>query len=339
MTKLTKLTLTLSVLILTAALALGIFGCKTKTDDDVTTVRLNEVTHSVFYAPLYVAINNGYFAEEGLAIELTNGGGSDKTMTAIMSGQADIGLAGPETVVYVRAGGSKNYPMAFGQLTQKDGSFLIGRTEQTDFTWSDMRGKEVIGGRKGGMPAMCLEYALYLNGLKNGTDVTINYDVQFDLIASAFESGTGDYCTMFEPVASTYRNANKGHIVASVGSAVGNVPYTCFMATKNYISDNRNTVIKFMRAIVKGIDFVTENDGATVAKALTKSFPDTSEATLAAAVNAYKSIDAYKTTPVMSEGDYNTLLNILRFAGAIDDDVTVAFADVIDNSIAEQIGG
>lgn len=331
-----KILLMTLVAILSATLLLGILGCNKKNDDGLVTVRLNEVTHSVFYAPLYVAINNGYFRDEGLDIELTNGGGSDKTMTAILSGQADIGLAGPETVVYIKAGGSNNYPVVFGQLTQKDGSFLIGRTKNNSFSWTDLVGSEVIGGRRGGMPAMCLEYALHLNGLTKN-DVNINYDVQFDLIASAFESGTGDYCTMFEPVASTYEQAGKGYVTASVGAMAGNVPYTCFMATKKYVSDNQDTVTKFMRAIIKGINFVTENDATVVADSLTDSFPDTSIQTLANAVDAYKRIDAYKTTPVMNESDYNTLLNILRFAGALD--AEVAFSDVIDNSVAQSLIG
>lgn len=311
-------------------------GCNDN-DDKTTTVRLNEVTHSVFYAPLYVALNEGYFEEEDLKIELTNGGGADKSMTAVLSGQADIGLMGPEAAIYVKAAGSNNYPVVFGQLTNKDGSFLIGRTPNEDFSWSDLEGTEIIGGRPGGMPAMTLEYAMYLNGLIDGENVTINYDVQFDLITAAFESGTGDVCTMFEPVASTYEQEGKGYILASVGAAAGEVPYTCFMATKNYISENRDTVLRFMRAIIKGIDFVTDNTPETIAKAVASSFPDTSEELLAKAVAAYKAIDAYKTTPVMEREDYEQFLAILRFAGTLENDV--AFEDIIDNSIANELYG
>ena len=303
--------------------------------DDGTIVKVNEVTHSVFYAPLYVAINNGYFEEVGITIELTNGGGSDKTMTAIMSGQADIGLAGPETAIYVNAGGSSNYPVVFGQLTTKDGSFLIGRNKIENFSWSSLAGKEIIGGRKGGMPAMCLEYALYKNGLVNGENVTINYDVQFDLIASAFGSGTGDYCTMFEPVATTYQNAGKGYIITDVGTEAGTVPYTCFMATKSYIKDNQTTVSSFMKAILKGIDFVMNNDEVTVATALLPSFNGSTTQDLASAVKAYKQIGAFKTSPVMLEEDYNKLIDILKFSKVLNKDV--AFADVIDNSIVESL--
>lgn len=298
-------------------------------------VRVNEVTHSVFYAPLYVAINEGFFEEEGLTIELTNGGGSDKTMTAVMSGQADVGLAGPETAVYVKAGGSSNYPVVFGQLTTKDGSFLIGRERTNNFKWSDLEGKEIIGGRRGGMPAMCLEYALYKNGLINGENVTINYDVQFDLVASAFGAGTGDYCTMFEPVASSYENAGKGYVQTDVGTEAGTIPYTCFMATKDYIKNNQGTVKSFMKAIMKAIDFVMENDDLTVAKALEKSFVGTSISDLEKAVRSYKAIGAFKTDPKMSEEDFQKLIDILKFANVLEGEVS--YNDIIDNSIVSSL--
>ena len=326
-----------TILLVAVVISLAAFSLVSCKKDNATIVRVNEVTHSVFYAPLYVAINNGYFAEEGLTIELTNGGGSDKTMTAIMSGQAHIGLAGPETAVYVNAGGSSNYPVVFGQLTTKDGSFLNGREQVNDFKWSSLEGKEIIGGRKGGMPAMCLEYALYKNGLINGTNITINYDVQFDLIASAFGSGTGDYCTMFEPVATSYQNAGKGYVLTDVGTEAGEVPYTCFMATKEYIKDNQNVVKSFMRAILKGIDFVINSDDNLVAEALLPSFADTSVSDLANAVKAYKAIGAFKTTPVMEEADYLKLIDILKFAGVID--ATIPFDQIIDNSIVNSLIG
>lgn len=328
-----KIAAILLIVVLGVMLTVGLTACNE--DDEFVTVRLNEVTHSVFYAPLYVAMNEGYFEDEGLKIELTNGGGADKSMTAVMSGQADIGLMGPEAAIYVKAGGSNDHPVVFGQLTNKDGSFLIGRNPIDNFTWDKIRGAEIIGGRPGGMPAMTLEYALYQNGLVDGRDVTINYDIQFDLITAAFESGTGDMCTMFEPVASTYASEGKGYILASVGAAAGEVPYTCFMATKSYLTENRDTVLKFMRAIIRGIDFVTENDSMTIAAAVRDSFPDTPDELNAKAIDAYKTIDAYKLTPVMEREDYEKFLEILRFAGTLDSDV--AFEDIIDNSIANEL--
>lgn len=327
-----KIILFLLIAALSVCLLASLTACKEETG--VTTIKLNEVTHSVFYAPLYVAINEGYFADEGIEIELTNGGGSDKTMTAIVSGSADIGLLGPETAVYVKLGGSTDYPVVFGQLTQKDGSFLIGRNKAENFKWNDLSGSEIIGGRYGGMPAMSLEYALKSNdGLWDS--VNVNYDVQFDLIAAAFEGGTGDYCTMFEPAASMFEAAGKGCIVASVGAEAGNMPYTCFMATKSFIKDNNDTVTAFMRAIIKAVNFVTDNDAATVAAALKGSFPSTDDAILAKSVQAYKDIEAYKTNPVMSAEDFDNLQNLLIKAGTITEKVN--YTDIIDNSIAEAL--
>lgn len=298
-------------------------------------IRLNEVTHSIFYAPLYIAINNGYFEEEGLEIELTNGGGSDKSMTALISGQADVALLGPETALYVKAQGAENNAVIFGQLTKKDGSFLIGRTPDPDFQWSNVAGKEVIGGRKGGMPALSLEAALTKNGLNKGQNYTMNYDVQFDLITAAFEAGTGDYCTMFEPAASQYQAAGKGYVVASVGAEAGVMPYTCFMATKNYIANSGDKVEKFMRAVLKGIDFVFSATDSQLANALKDSFPGVSDEILAKSVRSYIAIDAYMTSPVMQENEFNNLVDLLTNAGTLTK--RVAFADVVDNSVVEKL--
>ena len=316
--------LTLSIIAFTAC---------AKTDDDV--IRLNEVTHSVFYAPLYVALNKGYFEEYGIKIELTNGGGTDKSMTAVISGQADVGLMGPEAAVYVKTGGSNNYPVVFGQLTKCDGAFLIGRKAEPDFKWSDLKGKEIIGGRKGGMPAMSLEHALNKNNLVVGTDLTLNYDVQFDLITAAFEGGTGDYCTMFEPNASQYEALGKGYIVASVGKEAGDIPYTCFMATKEYIAANPEKITGFMKAVIKGIDFVINGNPDEIAEALKPSFPTTDDALLKKSVESYKAINAYMTDPVMTEESFEHMLDILEESGSITQ--RIAFSDIIDNSIAEKI--
>lgn len=334
-----KITVLILVVILVCMSLFCLVACnKDKpTGNENNVIKLNEVTHSVFYAPLYVAINKGFFEEQNLEIELTNGGGSDKSMTAIISKQADIGLLGPEAAVYVKLNGSTNYPVVFGQLTQCDGSFLIGRTDQPNFKWTDLRGKEVIGGRRGGMPAMCLEYALKKNNLVIGTDVTVNYDVQFNLITAAFESGTGDYCTMFEPGATAFENARKGYNVASVGAEAGAIPYTCFMATKEYIANNKDKVTRFMRAIIKGINFVANSTNAEIASALQASFPTNSLADLESSVASYKAINAFMNDPVMTESSFNRLLDILEASGTIKS--RVAFADIIDNTIVNEIAG
>lgn len=211
----------------------------------------------------------------------------------------------------------------------------MGRNAEPNFKWSDLAGKEIIGGRKGGMPAMSLEHALNVNNLTIGTDVNLNYDVQFDLITAAFEGGTGDYCTMFEPNASQYEAAGKGHIVASIGAEAGNIPYTCFMATKDYISANPDKVANFMKAILKAIAFVTESDDGDVADALSASFPTTERDMLIKSVRNYKAIDAFMTNPIMTEENFNRMLDILTECGSIDS--RVAFSDIIDNSIIEKI--
>lgn len=327
-----KITILILIIVLISLCCFSAVAC-TKKNENV--IRLNEVTHSVFYAPMYVAINNGYFEEVGLTVELTNGGGADKTMAAVLANEADIGFCGPEAAVYVNAQGSKNYPVVFGQLTKKDGSFLIGRTDVTNFAWADLAGKEIIGGRRGGMPAMNLEHALKKNGFTLGTNVTVNYDVQFDLITAAFEGGTGDYCTMFEPGASQYEASGKGYIVASVGEEAGEIPYTCYMATKSYIDDNTEKVAKFMTAIIKGIEFVTNSTSEEVATALIPSFPSTDYSLLVKAVTSYKAIDAYMTSPVMTEANFEHMIDILIESGSLE--TRVDYEDIIDNKIVEGI--
>lgn len=323
------------ILCLVAVIAVGLLAGVATGCEEKGVLRLNEVTHSIFYAPLYVAINNGYFTDEGIEIELTNGGGSDKSMTAVMSGDADIGLMGPETAVYVKAQGANDNAVIFGQLTKKDGSFLIAREPNDDFSWSDVKGKEVIGGRQGGMPAMCLESALIKAGLNKNEDFIMNYDVQFSLVASAFESGTGDYCTMFEPTASEYEKKGKGYVVASVGEAAGEMPYTCFIATKSYIKDNRETVKGFLRAVMKGIDYVTTASDEEIVASLKPSFPGVTDDIIARSINSYKSIDAYMTDPVMTEESFDNLVELLRSMGTLDKQVS--FGEIVDNSIVKEI--
>lgn len=322
------------VLLLCCFGGMSLIGCQQKTE--AGTIRLNEVTHSVFYAPLYVAYDLGYFKEHGLNIEFTNGGGSDNSMTALISGGADVALLGPETAVYVKTQGSSNGAVIVGQLTQRDGSFLIGRTEEKDFKWSNLKGKEIIGGRKGGMPAMCLEYAINKNGLSDGKDLTVNYDIAFDLITSAFESGVGDYCTMFEPSASQYEKLGKGHIITSIGKETGDVAYTCFMVTQKYLSQNRKTVSDFMKAVIKGVNFCFTHSAEEIAEAIQPSFSTTDKELLVRSVKNYLAIDAWKAVPTMTENSFDSLQNILLTAGSIKNKVSYG-KDIVDNSIVEEI--
>ena len=297
------------------ALSVSFAGC-TKAEAEV--IRLNEVTHSVFYAPLYVAINEGYFAEQGITIELTNGGGADKTMTAVLSGQADIGFCGPEASIYVYNEGKKNYPIVIGQLTKRDGSFVIARSEMENFDWSTaFVGKEIIGGRKGGVPAMALEYALKKNGYVDGENIRINYDVQYDLISAAFDGGTGDYCTMFEPAATNFQLAGKGYVVASVGEEAGDIPYTCFCAEKSYLENNPDKVKRFLAALQKGVEFVKNNEANDIAKAVSPSFADTSVSVLTSAISNYKRIGAYVDDMKLKKADFEHLQDIIVSAGVM----------------------
>lgn len=296
-------------------------------------VRLSEVTHSVFYAPLYVAIEGGYFEEEGITIELSNGGGADNCMTALLAGQADIGLFGPESCIYVYNAGRNDYPIVFAQLTKKDGSFLVGRNPEPQFKWSDLAGKEIIGGRVGGVPAMTLEYLLKNNGLVDGQNVTINYSIDFDLITAAFEAGTGDYCTMFEPVATNFQNAGKGYVIASVGEGAGDMPYTAFSATQSYINSNPELIDGFLRALIKAMDYVQESSSQSVAEIIAPQFAGTDVSVLADAIEKYKQIGAYCSTPVMKQEDFEHLQDVIIEAGVMDK--RAPFDKVVNNKLAQ----
>ena len=307
----------------------GLVGCKKK---DKSVIRINEVTHSVFYAPLYLAMNLGYFEEEGITIKLTNGGGSNVSMSALLSGSADVALLGPETVCYVAAQGSKNHPLIFGQLTKRDGSFLVSRTNEQNFSWSNLENKTVIAGRKGGLPAMTFEYVVNNLGLIDGDNITLDTSTAFNMMVPTFEAGSGDYCTMFEPTASEYVAAGKGYIVASVGEYSGEIPYTCFMAMPNYIKKYPEKISGFLKAITRAYTYLMTTDSETVAKKLSPSFDGSSISSLKYAVDSYKKIDAWMSNPAMTESSFNKLLSVLRNAGELTG--TVEFNEVVDNSFA-----
>ena len=308
------------------------FGCKKQ---DESTIRINEVTHSVFYTPLYLAIENGYFEEQGLKIELTNGGGADNSMTALLSKTADVGLMGPETVIYVYSQGKADYPKVFGQLTQRDGSFLVSRNPEPDFDWNNLRGKEILAGRKGGVPAMTFEYVMNSLNMYDGIDFTMNYDVQFNLMTSAFIGGTADYCTVFEPTASEYQANGTWHIVASVGEKSGEIPYTSFIALNSYIQNNQDKLEKFVKALKKAHEFMATHTEYEVAEAIVKQFPSTTINSIETSIKSYKQIDAWKTNLQASEESFNRLQDIMENAGELPN--RVAFNKIVDNSIARRV--
>lgn len=294
-------------------------------------LKINEVTHSVFYAPMYLADALGYYEEEGFEVEFTNGGGADNTMAAVLSGSADVGFCGPEAALYIAIGGSSDSPKVFGQLTKRDGSFLVARTPEPDFEWSDLEGKEILAGRKGGVPAMTFEYVIE----ELGVNASLNYDVDFNYMTAAFESGIADYCTMFEPTASDYEAEGKGYIVASVGEQSGEIPYTCFAAKESYINENPEKIEGLLRAVTKATKFVMENDAATVAEYLVPYFDGTSEESLANSVQAYKDIDAWVANMAMEEAAFTRLQDVIENSGELER--CVDFDELILTDVAQKV--
>lgn len=294
-------------------------------------LKINEVTHSVFYAPMYLADALGYYEEENFEVEFTNGGGADNTMAAVLSGSADVGFCGPEAALYIAIGGSSDSPKVFGQLTKRDGSFLVARTPEPDFKWSDLEGKEILAGRKGGVPAMTFEYVIE----ELGVNASLNYDVDFNYMTAAFESGIADYCTMFEPTASDYEAEGKGYIVASVGEQSGEIPYTCFAAKESYINENPEKIEGLLRAVTKATKFVMENDAATVAEYLVPYFDGTSEESLANSVQAYKDIDAWVANMAMEEAAFTRLQDVIENSGELER--RVDFDELILTDAAQKV--
>ena len=302
--------------------------------DGTVTLKVNEVTHSVFYAPMYLADSLGYFEEEGISIELTNGGGADAVMAAVLSGDADIGFCGPEAAIYVQLGGSNDLPTVFGQLTKRDGSFLVGRVPEPDFKWENLKGKEILAGRKGGVPAMTFEYILREHGFTDA-DINLNFDVAFNLMTGAFEAGTADYCTMFEPVASEYQAAGKGYIVASVGEAGGEVPYTSYIARRSWLNENEETAKGFLRAILRGVEYAQTQDADTIAQYLLDYFPSTSLQSIATSVTSYRNIDAWVTDMAMTEESFERLQDIIESADELSE--RADFAALVDNTYVREV--
>ena len=298
-------------------------GCSCKEDDGLTKITVAEVTHSVFYAPQYVAASQGFFEEEGLKVTFVNTNGADKTMAALLSKDAQIGLMGSEASIYVYNEGQKDYAINFAQLTQKDGSFLVGRENIDDFDISMLEGKEILGGRLAGMPEMVLEYILKNAGLEVGVndntkDVNVRTDIQFAAMAGAFTSGEGDYVSLFEPTASSIEKGNQGYIVASLGELSGNIPYTSYSTLKSYMNKNSDVIQKFTNAIYKAQKWVYDHTDLEVAKAIQSYFSDTSESDLAVAVANYRSIEAWAKDPTLTVESLDKLMDIIELAGQLD---------------------
>lgn len=292
-----------------------------KEDDNLTKINLAEVSHTIFYAPQYAAIQNGYFEEEGMEINLILTPGADKVAAALLSKDADIGLSGSEATIYVYNGGEQDYLKTFAQLTQKDGSFLVSRTPIENFTLEDLRGKTVIGGRRGGMPEMTFEYVLRQNGMDPKTDLTIDTSVEFAAMGGAFIGGDVDFVTLFEPTALEVEQQGYGYVVASIGELGGVVPYTSYSARISFIEENPDLIAGFNRAVQKGLDYVHSHSDEEVAKTILSFFPDTSLNDLTEVVGRYREIDAWPTTTSFTEESFNHLQDIMIDAGELEEKV------------------
>ncbi len=323
--------------VLCLLVAFTVIGCNEKTVEKLTRVELHEVTRSVFYAPQYVAASLGYFADEGLDVNIVTSGGSDKAMTALLSNQADICLAGPETGVYVYNEGRTDYPVVVGQLTKRDGSYLIGREAVETFDWAQLEGSTVIGGRKGGMPCMTLLYVMNQHGLVPGENITVIDSIQFNLMGGAFEGGEGDYVTLFEPTATEFENAGKGYIIANIGLESGEVPYTCYFVAPDKLEKDPEMVEAFLRAIHRAQKWIVTATDREIAEAMQPFFPDTSIESLMIVAKSYRETDSWKTELEMYENDYNRLLDIIDFSGELS--ARPPFESLANNTLAQKVQG
>lgn len=307
-------------------------GCN-KSDSKLTKVTLNEVAHSIFYAPQYVAIENGYFEEEGIDLELVTGFGADKVMSALIAGEADIGFMGAESSVYLYSEGASNYAVNFAQLTQRAGNFLVAREPIDNFSWDMLKGKNVLGGRKGGMPEMVFEYILNKNGMNPATDLTIDQSIDFGSTAAAFSGGQGDFTVEFEPSATALESAGEGYVVASLGVDSGYVPYTSYSTTKEYLAENEEIIQKFTNALQKGMEYVNTHTPAEIAKVIAPQFEETDVETIETIVTRYYEQDTWKDNLVFEESSFDLLQNILSGAGELDN--RVPYDKLVDNRFAQ----
>ena len=310
-------------IVVTIIIFLGIsavlFNNRNKNNKEtLTKVKVAEVAHTIFYAPAYVAVEKGYFKEEGLDIELTLTPGADKVSAAVLSGDVDIGFSGSEATIYVYNSGEKDYLKTFAQLTQKDGSFIVSRKKIKNFKISDLKDKTIIGGRVGGMPEMMLEWAIKENNLNPQTDVNIDTSVAFAAMSGSFIGGNGDFVSLFEPTAMEVEKSGYGYVVASLGEISGNVPYTSYYARKSYIKNNKEIIAKFKNAIQKGLDFVNNSSDLEVAKAIENQFPDTSLNDLKEVIKRYRKIEAWPKTNEFNKKSFNHMQEIMISANQLD---------------------
>ncbi|WAA10054.1 ABC transporter substrate-binding protein [Fervidibacillus albus] len=315
-------------------LLLGLTGCN-QSETSVESVRVAEVTRSIFYAPLYVAIEKGFFNEEGLKIDLQTTWGGDKTMTALLSDGTDIALVGSETSIYVYAQGADDPVINFAQLTQTDGTFLVSRNRMEEFSWEKLKGTTFLGQRKGGMPQMVGEFVLKKNGIDPHNDLEMIQNVDFANIPNAFASGTGEFVQLFEPQASMFEQQGIGFIVASFGVESGHIPYTTFMAKESTINNREDTIEKFTRAIYKGQQWVYQTEASEIAKVIQPFFEETELDTIELVIERYKSQKSFAENPILDEGEWENLQNIMDEAGELPE--RVDYEKIVNTEFAEKV--
>lgn len=339
MKKLKPLSILLTFVLLSSILVSGC-GAKSESGGQTKKVILNEVAHSIFYAPMYVAIEEGYFAAEGIDLELVTGYGADKTMTALLTGEADIGFMGSEASIYTYLQGAQDYAVNFAQLTQRAGNFLVSRTPIDDFSWENLKGTYVLGGRKGGMPQMVFEYILKMNQINPDTDLTIDTSIDFGSTAAAFagakegDAGYADFTVEFEPHATSLETQQKGYIVASLGVDSGYVPYTAFSARKSFIDENPDVLLSFTKALQKGMDYVANHSADEIANVIKPQFPETELDTITTIVTHYQTQDTWKEDLIFTEESFTLLQNILMEAGELEN--YVSYSDLVTCTFAEK---
>lgn len=322
------------ILLAVGLIITGFFVFKPKQEKtNLTKVKVAEVTHSMFYAPQYIAHSLGYFEEEGLDVEIILTPGADKVTAAVLSGDVQIGFCGSESTIYVYNGGQEDYLINFAGLTKKDGSFLVARNKTNNFSLDDLKGKHIISGRKGGMPAMTLEYALNINGIKS-SETNIDTSIDFASMSGAFIGGTGDYVALFEPTASELEKEGYGYIVASIGKLGGDVPYTTYNAKKSYIKQNPDVIKAFTKAIQKGLDYVHNHTSEEISNHIKDYFPDTSDEDLMNIVQRYKDIDSWYNTTYISEDDFNHIEEIVKNANQLDE--KAPYSKLVNNKYAKK---
>ena len=303
-------------------------------DTSNTKVVLNEVAHSIFYAPMYVAIENGYFESEGIDLELVTGFGADKVMTALISGEAQIGFMGSEASIYAYNEGATDYAVNFAQLTQRAGNFLVSRKEMRAFKWEDLKGKYVLGGRKGGMPQMVFEYILKENNINPSLDLEINQNIDFGSTAAAFAEGQGDFTVEFEPHATTLESEGKGYVVASLGKDSGYVPYTAFCAKQSYIKEHPEIIQGFTNALQKGMNYVQAHTPEEIASVIQPQFKETDLEIITTIVSRYYEQDTWKSDLIFTEESFDLLQDILESAGELKE--RAPYSDLVNVDFARK---